>query len=109
MEQSQIHRTDLTQDTASFFKYRHLKMNHTCLIRTLPKILSPLTVKGSRSAREDDVTVYINKGSGAQIRSRKPVSSLLKFSNYVYFLTRLGSLRTGQGINRNIDKKKVQK
>lgn len=44
MEQSQIHRTDLTQDTASFFKYRHLKMNHTCLIRTLPKILSPLTV-----------------------------------------------------------------
>lgn len=84
-------------------------MNHTCLIRTLPKICSPVTVQGSRSAIEDDVTVYINKGNGAQIRSRKPVSSLLKFSNHVYFLTRFGSVRNGQGINKSTDKKKGAK
>lgn len=69
------------------------------------QICSPVTVQGSRSATEDDVTVYINKGNGAQIRSRKQVSFLLVINN-VYFFSSLGSVKTGQGINRITDQKK---
>lgn len=57
----------------------------------------------------DDVIIYITKSNGAQIKSGKPVSFLFKFGNPVNFLTTSESVRTGQGINRNIKRRKGAK